>query len=193
MDKIMGRKPDPRIKAQLLEKIASHILQFGLQDLSLRSLADALGTTARMLIYYFGSKENLIVEVLLYGQQQQQAVFTNLLSTESTPIEALRALWQHFISKEMAPLIRLTFELEVLSMQGKTEYQQFARDTLRGWISLVSLQMAGSSAATATLVVGVFSGLLLDFMVTEERSRVEAAFEPPRAARGRCAMNSYAN
>jgi AcrR family transcriptional regulator len=177
MDKIMGRKPDPRIKAQLLEKIASHILQFGLQDLSLRSLADALGTTARMLIYYFGSKENLIVEVLLYGQQQQQAVFTNLLSTESTPIEALRALWQHFISKEMAPLIRLTFELEVLSMQGKTEYQQFARDTLRGWISLVSLQMAGSSAATATLVVGVFSGLLLDFMVTEERSRVEAAFE----------------
>jgi AcrR family transcriptional regulator len=173
----MGRKPDPRIKAELLEKIVSHILQHGLQDLSLRSLAEALGTTARMLIYHFTSKENLIVEVLLYGQQQQQVIFTNFLSTEATTSEALRALWQHFISKEMAPLIRLTFELEVLSMQGKTEYQQFAQETLRDWISLVSTQMAGSSTATATLVVGVFSGLLLDYLVTQERGRVEAAFE----------------
>jgi AcrR family transcriptional regulator len=173
----MGRKPDPRIKADLLEKISSYILQHGLQDLSLRSLAAALGTTARMLIYHFNSKENLIVEVLLYGQQQQQALFTKLLGTEASPSEALRALWQHFISKEMAPLIRLTFELEVLSMQGKTEYQQFAQDTLRGWINLVSAQTAGSSATTATLVVGVFSGLLLDYMVTQERSRVENAFE----------------
>lgn len=175
--KIMGRKPDPRIKAELLENIANYILQHGLQDFSLRSLAAALGTTARMLLYHFNSKENLIVEVLLYGQQQQQAVFTNLLSTQASPSQALRALWQHFISKEMAPLIRLTLELEVMSMQGKTEYQQFAQETLRGWISLVSAQMAGSSTASATLVVGVFSGLLLDFLVTQERSRVEAAFE----------------
>ncbi len=172
----MGRKPIPQIKAELLEKIVGYILQHGLQDLSLRALAESLGTTARMLLYHFDSKENLIVEVLIYSQQQQQAMFTNL-SLGVTPTKALRLLWQHFTSKEMTPLIRLTLELEVLSIQGKTEYQQFARDTLHRWVGLVSAQMAGSNAATATLVVGVFSGLLLDYMVTEERERIEAAFE----------------
>ncbi|NJK44659.1 MAG: TetR/AcrR family transcriptional regulator [Pleurocapsa sp. SU_196_0] len=121
----MGKRPDPRIKAQLIERIAAYILRHGLQDLSLRPLADALETTARMLIYHFGSREQLIVEVLTHGQSQQQAIFERLLVGGTRPADGLRALWQHFTSEALTPLIRLSFEVEVLAMQGKTEYLDF--------------------------------------------------------------------
>ncbi len=172
----MGRQSIPQIKTEFLEKIASYILLHGLQDLSLRSLAKSLGTTARMLLYHFESKEHLITQVLMYSQQKQQAMFTGF-SIGVTPTKALRSLWKHFTSKEMLPLIRLTLEIEVLSIQGKFEYQKFARNTLHSWVDLVTAQMADSNSATATLVVSVFSGLLLDYMVTEELERIEPAFE----------------
>jgi AcrR family transcriptional regulator len=173
----MGKKPDPRIKAQLIERIAAYLLQHGVQDLSLRPLAEALDTTARMLLYHFGSREQLIVEVLTYGQFQQQAIFAHLLVGTVRPSDGLRALWQHFTSDELTPLIRLTFEVEVLAMQGKTEYHRFARDTLHSWTALISTQLAGTSPETATLVVSVFSGLLLDFHINADRQRVDTAFE----------------
>ncbi len=42
---------------QLLDAATAHVLENGLGDLSLRSVADALGTSHRMLIYYFGSAD----------------------------------------------------------------------------------------------------------------------------------------
>ena len=44
----------------------------GVVDTSLRELATQLGTSARMLVYYFGSKEQLILEILT--RQQRAAI-----------------------------------------------------------------------------------------------------------------------
>ncbi|MFZ9395925.1 MAG: TetR family transcriptional regulator, partial [Erythrobacter sp.] len=46
----------------LLPRLAAHVLAHGLAGASLRPLARAAGTSARMLIYHFGSKERLIAE-----------------------------------------------------------------------------------------------------------------------------------
>jgi len=48
----------------LLSAVADYLLENGLADLSLRPLASATGTSARMLIYHFGSKERLIVDAM---------------------------------------------------------------------------------------------------------------------------------
>ena len=54
----------------LLPQLAAHVLANGLAGLSLRPLAKAAGTSDRMLIYHFGSKEQLIADLLEYLAQQ---------------------------------------------------------------------------------------------------------------------------
>lgn len=172
----MGRKPDPQIKADLLEQIVAYILHNGLQDLSLRLLAEALGSNARMLLYHFGSKENLIVEALHVIEKQQQALFVSL--NQNLPAtQTLRAMWEVFSSDAMLPAIRLIYEIELLSIQGKPEYAQFAKETLHGWTELISTTLKNTKPGTTMLILGVFEGLLLDWLVMGDRERANAGFE----------------
>jgi hypothetical protein len=53
---VIERVIDQTIKVNLLEQVTIYISRNGLQDSSLRPLAEALGISARMLIYHFGSK-----------------------------------------------------------------------------------------------------------------------------------------
>lgn len=50
----------------LLPLLANHVLEHGLAGASLRPLARAAGTSDRMLIYHFGSKEGLVSALLLH-------------------------------------------------------------------------------------------------------------------------------
>ena len=55
----------PRLSREtLLPRLAAHVLEHGLADASLRPLARAAGTSDRMLIYHFGSKEGLVADLL---------------------------------------------------------------------------------------------------------------------------------
>lgn len=172
----MGKKPDPQIKARLLQQIVVYILQHGLNDLSLRILAQALNTNARMLLYHFGSKENLIVEALHVIEKQQQDLFI-FLSQSQSGVQSLRAMWKVFTSEAMAPAVRLILEIEVLSIKGQTEYQQFAEETLKSWTELIAAQLKSYPPATAVLLVGAFQGLLMDWLVMGDQERAQAGFE----------------
>lgn len=63
-------KPD---KQSLLAALAAHVLEHGLNTASLRPMAAAAGTSDRMLIYHFGSKDALIAELLEYLAAQMAA------------------------------------------------------------------------------------------------------------------------
>lgn len=56
--------PDPSPKARLLDALAGVLLADGLHDATLRPLAAKAGTSDRMLIHHFGSKDRLLREVL---------------------------------------------------------------------------------------------------------------------------------
>ena len=51
-----------RQRAYALEQVIAYLLTEGLEETGLRRLAQAAGTSDRMLIYYFGSKEALLRE-----------------------------------------------------------------------------------------------------------------------------------
>lgn len=67
-------------KQELLEATIIYLLEHGLAELSLRPLAAAAGTSARLLIYHFGSKERLLVEVLETLQRRLRASFAEVLA-----------------------------------------------------------------------------------------------------------------
>ena len=50
----------------------------GLANLSLRPLAKAVGSSPRLLLYYFGSKDELVVEIIQRGRARQRETMANL-------------------------------------------------------------------------------------------------------------------
>ncbi len=174
---VMGRDPDPTIKVALLQKILHYLLKHGLQDLSLRPLAKALGTNARMLIYHFGSKEGLIIEALGLAQQRQIEALTKSPKPKANSEAELAYLWKWFSSDDFLAFGKLLFEVEVLAINGDKHYSAFARQIIEGWASFIQTRFNDCDASTASVIVNAFSGFLLDLLVTKDTKRVNASFK----------------
>lgn len=173
----MGREADPSIKAALLEDVLQYLLAEGLQEFSLRPMAKAIGSNARMLIYHFGSKEELIVEALGLLQKKTLLQLGEKSSVESELREGLRGLWQLFTAPAMAPVVRLFVEVDVLAFKGEPVYLKFAKEMVELWGDFVQGQLGLSSKLQAHLIVNTLTGLFLDRAVTGESQRTDESFE----------------
>src|SRR5690349_15913977 len=88
--------PSETPRERLLEGAVAYVAEHGIGDLSLRSLAAALGTSHRMLIHHFGSKEGLWIEIVRAVEERERGRLEQLLPEPgSDPIEAAREWWKH--------------------------------------------------------------------------------------------------
>ena len=110
-------------RAKLLAAAVDHVLaSHGLSDLSLRELAVGIGTSHRMLIYHFGSKEGLIVAVIQTVEAaERDAVRPALASPEDLALgDVLRAMWKRVSPTEPRPARVLSFfEIYGQALQGR--------------------------------------------------------------------------
>jgi AcrR family transcriptional regulator len=182
-----------RPRDRLLAAAVDHVLEHGLSDLSLRELAAAIGTSHRMLLYHFGSKEALVVAVIRTVEQAQRDAFTDLDTAGLAPAEAMRAMWSRFTDPALGPHERLFFEIYGQALQGRPGAVELLDGIVDAWVApAVAYSVAhgadpGHAAADARLHVAVIRGLLLDWLATGDRAAVDAAFEryitlsfPPR-------------
>jgi AcrR family transcriptional regulator len=174
----------------LLERATAYLTERGLSDISLRELAAALGTSHRMLIYHFGSKEKLFVEVVRETERRQRQVFQNMLETaHGTPTEVARQFWQRLSSPELAPLERIFFEIYTQALQGRSYALPVLDGVVESWIqaAVPALKEQGLSdveaRAEARLGIAVTRGLLLDLLATGDHEGVNQAHERYLTAR----------
>jgi AcrR family transcriptional regulator len=161
----MPRPVDPSRRTVVLGRAAEYVLAHGLAGLSLRPLAKALGTSPRMLLYDFGSKERLIHEILAEIRRHE----TTLLDAE---VRTLDDVWRWIAAPEREPFLRLFFEIYVDAL-GRDEAQPLVRD----WLAYLQERWTPAvDEADATLMVAVVRGLLLDRLATGDRARTDAAF-----------------
>ena len=178
----MARPRNPGIRLGLLDQAADYVLSHGLGDSTLRPLARALKTSARMLVYHFGSREQLMREVLGYIREREdariQAWFQAGKRARTMP-QFLRWLWRRQATTRRKPAIRLLFELYVLALRNPREYPGVLEDPLSYWQKVIGRTgISGKpNAVEATLLLAATRGLLLDFCATGDRSRVERAIE----------------
>lgn len=171
-------------KQQLLERAISYLTERGMSDISLRELAAALGTSHRMLIYHFGSKEGLFVEVVREADRRQRQVLADLIGGPPADFaDASRRFWRQLRSAELAPLGRLFFELCGQALQGRSYALPVLAGVVDSWIEplLPALQAAGLSEpqarAQARLGLAVVRGLLLDVLATGDVTGVDEAYD----------------
>jgi AcrR family transcriptional regulator len=176
----MARLPDPQIRERLLDQAVDYVLSQGVRDLTLRPLAKALRTNARMLIYHFGSREALMREILKRfrerGDARVQAWFRANKKHHTLP-EFLRWLWQRVSVQRMRSAERLTLELYALALRHPRDYPGVLQDPLAYWEKLTRQAGVDSKmgAIEATLLLAVTRGLLIDLCATEDRVRVAKA------------------
>jgi AcrR family transcriptional regulator len=172
----MTKRPNPKVKEDLLEQATAYILENGLQDLSLRPLAEVLSTSARMLIYHFGSKEQLIIEAVIHAQHKQQALLQKQMVSSKSTTKILQNFWTWLSSDEVAPYARLLYDLEVQVMNGNDSYRAFAKEVIHNWETFIQTSIKDCRPEQARLIVGVMNGLLMDRLVTGEKEKIDKAF-----------------
>jgi AcrR family transcriptional regulator len=169
----------PQPRDRLLAAAMEQARQGGIADLSLRELAAAMGTSHRMLLYHFGSREGLLVAVARAVEEAERATLLDL----GVAAEDARQYWARISDPAVWPAERLFFELYVQALLGRLGDERFLDSTVEGWIAplAAALVQAGSSEATARadarLGLAVVRGLLLDLLATHDREGVTDAYE----------------
>jgi AcrR family transcriptional regulator len=121
----MARLAAPEGRAKLLDEIVEYILDHGLASLSLRPLAAALKTSPQMLLYFFGSKEELISEVLVRIRLRQQVDFVRAVSGTGRRKELFLRAWNAWSSQRMGKFWRFCFGVYGLALQNRNSSGSF--------------------------------------------------------------------
>jgi len=164
---------------RLLAAAVDQARRGGIGDLSLRELAAAIGTSHRMLLYHFGSREGLLTAV---ARAVDEAERSTQLGWAVTP-DGARRFWQRISDPQLRPAERLFFELYVQSLLGRPGTEGFAREAVSAWTGPVAQAMEGLGADPATaraearLGLAVIRGLILDLLATGDTEGVRAAHE----------------
>lgn len=167
-------------RERLLEAAVDHFGRHGIGDTSLRGIAEAVGTSHRMLIYHFGSREGLLVEVTRAVEARQRALMTATYDADLPPLEAAAKYWEETVEATLryGPLF---FELAAHAMQGKEHAASLREELIASWLPevtelCIALGIPDDQAEThARLALGAARGLLLDLLVTGARSEVARA------------------
>lgn len=125
-------------KQEIQEKMANHILINGLQSGSLRSLAQAAGTSDRMLLHYYQDKEELMTEVLT---QISDNLITILEQARTVPIpfnQLVPHLYQLIKNPVVKPYIQLWLELIARASKKEEPYYSIAKQIGNSFIQYCS-------------------------------------------------------
>ena len=135
-------------KEQLLKDMGAYVLANGLNTASLRPLAEAAGTSDRMLIYHFGTKDELIAALLQHlaqdlAQKLGAALPSEPFSTEAALLEALVALTR---SDTGAPYMRVWLDILSAAMNGSLLHRETGRLMIEGYFDWLKERLPENTA-----------------------------------------------
>jgi AcrR family transcriptional regulator len=169
----MVRTPDLQRRRQLLDALIDEFAAGGVGDRSLRDVAAAVGTSHRMLLHHFGSREDLLVAIVEEVEHRQMGL---LSETPTNPAESFAAMWSDVRRPELRQLERLFFECYARAAQGEKPFDRMVPGAVSGWLDEVET-IAGAAVDRAMVRLGlaVVRGLLLDLVATDDDAGVDAA------------------
>ena len=155
-------------RQDLLERVMDDVAHHGMGGRSLREMAEAVGSSHRMLLYHFGSREGLVAAVVEQVEAQQRDALAEAARTApagAEPEDVVLALWHQVASEELRPFVRLFFEaLASMGLEGG------GRDLTSAWLeeSETVGRLLGTPADGVDLRLGVavVRGLLVDVVAT---------------------------
>ncbi|MBF6487589.1 TetR/AcrR family transcriptional regulator [Nocardia otitidiscaviarum] len=201
----MGRPKDAERRRELLDGCRDYADEHGLFGLTLRPLADHLGTSTRNLLHHFGSREALITEIVDRTLDDYLTIFRQLLSrirefsTDLPPTaehvatvvaEGLDYAWAQAHLPEGRRRTAMFFEIYTAATRDPDLRRRFLDPVVTEWLNplAAALATAGTPPETArslaSRILAVHRGLLLEYLALGDDPVTEAAHrDAVRAAR----------
>lgn len=185
--KTTKRLPD---RTTMLDAATDHILDVGLLDMSLRSLGRAMGVSARMLLYHFGSKEQLVAEVLdriRQGELEEMDAAMQAVDHEGSPSSLFERSWTQASRPASLRYVQLNAEISVLGLRAPDAFAGWRDRSRNQWTELTGRTLARrfdggpSPAGLAYVIHTTTHGLLRD---------LAAGFDPATVEAGRAAFGA---
>jgi AcrR family transcriptional regulator len=156
MDKVEAKKQ------QIIAQVTQYMVDNGLAELGLRRLAEVAGTSDRMLIYYFDTKDALIGTVLQSIAANLALQFDAALGTRQRDAKTLLAeLLMLGAVPPFDAIIRLWFEVVGLAARGRSPYAENAAAIAQNWMAWIQQRLDDADADQAANVFIELEGTLL--------------------------------
>jgi AcrR family transcriptional regulator len=167
------RLPDDRRRNELLDALIDALGKGGIGGRSLREIGAAVGTSHRMLIHHFGSRDELLLAIVEEVERRQTVLLAEMAAE---PAEAFATMWADLRRPENRPIERLFFECYARAAQGEEPYTRLLPNAVDGWLAAFD-EHTGGAADRGGLRLGlaVTRGLLLDLVATNDDEGVDAA------------------
>lgn len=166
-------------KEELLAAALAYLLEHGIASASLRPMAAQLRTSPRILMFHFKSKEHLLKDVMEELQKRLQSSFARMSDSGRKKVPPIKRFWNWATEKRNLPYLQLLYEAQIIAAQNPTVYGPYLQKASRDWqgVVLQTLSQSLRSEDLATLCIAVFDGLLLEMIMTGERSRLTGALD----------------
>ncbi|GGI70393.1 TetR/AcrR family transcriptional regulator [Pseudarthrobacter scleromae] len=180
----MARPTRHERKAELLAAILDYLMDKTLAELTFRSLAEGLGMSAYVLVYHFGSRDQLINDIVVSIESR----LDRMRNTDVRDID--RAAWRDFLldswqwtmAQRNRHLTRLEFEAtaqDIVAAEPRGTSQEHFRmlhHKTRDWLMVQGIPEEFADT-DARLFTSTFYGLQFDFVVMNEPEAATKAFE----------------
>jgi AcrR family transcriptional regulator len=178
--------PPSARKTELLEAAYAYVRVHGMSDLSLRPLASAVGSSPRVLLFLFGSKDGLLQALLARARQDELDLLADFRRdhTDTDLPAALTEVWSWLSDPAHRDLLVLWVEGYARSLLDTAgPWANFARQTVIDWLDLLAtyqpppLRRSTAGRAERTAALAILRGAMLDLLATGDRARVAGALE----------------
>jgi AcrR family transcriptional regulator len=178
------READASRKPQLLAQILEYLLNEPLASLSFRTLARALEVSTFTLVYHFGSRAQLLSEIVAAISARETDIQRNLSENQGTLeayFDGMERSWEWSVQPRNRQLQRLEFEASMMEAQDPSSHD-YTRTLYARWqqIGKDGLQALGLNEADAEiesrLTVDTIFGLQYDLVINGDVQRATVAF-----------------
>jgi AcrR family transcriptional regulator len=176
----MAEPISPR-RDELIEAAYGYVLEHGLSGVSLRPIAESIGSSTGVLRFLFGSKDGLVQAILGRARQDELTMLADVDPSIGIA-EVARRVWAWLREPHNRGLLVLWTESYAASLLDPDgAWGNFARTTVADWLTLlarsqpVELRRTSMGRAQCTAVLAMLRGSFLDLIATGDTARIDRA------------------
>ncbi len=171
----------------LLDAATDHVLEHGLIGLTLRPVAAAIGTSDRMLIYHFDSRDALVSAIVTRASERATAAL-GVLPAAAGVRSAVNRLWTAYLTEPLSSCLDVYVQAAATGLIGREPYLSDARASNERWVAELRDYFTRSGAPQrrvariVTLVDSALYGFHLDLTTDRPENLARGVDDLARAA-----------
>ena len=151
-------------RGELAERIAHLLLRAGVAQIPLRDLAADLGTSDRMLLYYFTDKDDLVVSSLSIVSADLARRLEEIAPIgRQSPGDLLLLLLEVLKSELFRPVMNVWADIAARGGRGEQPFQEIAAASVARWLEWLEQRLAVTDAQrrrdAAVTILAVVEGV----------------------------------